>query len=38
VFRRQYAATPTAIREAARRGGAVAAAEPPEMECSAADR
>ena len=39
VFRRQYAATPTAVREAARRGGAaVAAAEPPEMECSAADR
>lgn len=38
VFRRQYAATPTAVREAARRGGAVvAAAEPPEMECSVAD-
>ena len=38
VFRRQYTATPTAVREAARRGGPVAAAEPPEMECSAADR
>jgi AraC-like DNA-binding protein len=38
VFRRQYTATPTAIREAARRGGAIAATEPPEMECSAADR
>jgi AraC-like DNA-binding protein len=39
VFRRQYAATPTAVREAAREGGpAAAVAEPPEMECSAADR
>ncbi len=38
VFRRQYTVTPTAIRETARRGGAIAAAEPPEMECSAADR
>jgi AraC-like DNA-binding protein len=39
VFRRQYAATPTAVREAARLGATVAAAaEPPEMECSAADR
>ena len=39
VFRRHFAATPTAVREAARHGEAVtAAAEPAEMECSAANR
>ena len=42
VFRRQFAATPTAVREAARRGAEVGTLEPsalgPDMECSALDR
>jgi len=39
VVCRPFAATPTAVREAARHGEAVtAAAEPAEMECSAANR
>jgi AraC-like DNA-binding protein len=39
VFRRQFAATPTAVREAAGRAGSLAAAaQPPEAERSAAER